>query len=58
MRSFWGASTVLFTSQMYNKMGYQWASSFLAFLALLCCAIPFVFYFFGARIRKHSRFAT
>ena len=29
----------------------------LAFLALACCAIPYVFYFYGARIRKFSRFA-
>jgi MFS family permease len=58
LRSFWGAVTVLFTTQMYHKMGYQWASTFLAFLALACCAIPFLFYFFGARIRRHSRFAA
>ncbi|KAF8247532.1 putative MFS multidrug transporter [Wilcoxina mikolae CBS 423.85] len=58
LRSFWGAVTVLFTSHMYHRMGYQWASCFLAFLALACCAIPFLFYFFGPRIRKHSKFAT
>ncbi|KAF8544745.1 major facilitator superfamily domain-containing protein [Trichophaea hybrida] len=58
LRSFWGAVTVLFTSQMYHRIGYQWASCFLAFLALACCAIPFLFYFFGSRIRKHARFAA
>jgi len=57
LRSFWGASTVLFTEQMYKRLGNQWASSLLAFIALACCAIPFVFYYFGARIRKHSKFA-
>ncbi|KAK5943911.1 Synaptic vesicle transporter SVOP [Knufia obscura] len=57
IRSFWGASVVLFTEQMYDTMGMQWASSFLAFLALLCCLIPYVFYFKGATIRKHSRYA-
>jgi multidrug resistance protein len=57
LRSFWGASTVLFTSQMYKRLGDQWASSLLAFLALACCGIPFVFYFYGATIRKHSKFA-
>lgn len=57
LRSIWGASTVLFTEQMYHTMGDQWASSFLAFLALLCCAIPYVFYFQGAKIRKFSRYA-
>ncbi|EXJ72707.1 uncharacterized protein A1O5_03854 [Cladophialophora psammophila CBS 110553] len=57
IRSFWGASVVLFTVQMYHTLGYQWASSLLAFLALACCAIPYVFYFYGARIRKLSRYA-
>ncbi|KAF1985865.1 MFS general substrate transporter [Aulographum hederae CBS 113979] len=57
LRSFWGASTVLFTGQMYGRLGDQWASSLLAFIALACCAIPFVFYFFGERIRKYSKFA-
>lgn len=57
IRSFWGASVVLFTQQMYSRLGYQWASSLLAFIALACCLIPYIFYFKGAAIRKHSRFA-
>ncbi|CZT10232.1 related to multidrug resistance protein [Rhynchosporium agropyri] len=55
--SFWGAAVVLFTKQMYDRLGHQWASSLLAFISLACCAIPYVFYFYGARIRKKSRFA-
>jgi len=57
IRSFWGASVVLFTQQMYDRLGFQWASSLLAFIALACCLIPYVFYFKGAAIRKHSRYA-
>ncbi|PLB52009.1 putative MFS multidrug transporter [Aspergillus steynii IBT 23096] len=57
LRSMWGASTVLFTEQMYERLGYQWASSLLAFIALACCAIPYVFYFKGESIRRYSRFA-
>ena len=57
LRSFWGAAVVLFTEQMYARLGYQWASSLLAFIALACCAIPFVFYNFGASIRKRSKYA-
>ncbi|OJK00115.1 hypothetical protein ASPACDRAFT_28328 [Aspergillus aculeatus ATCC 16872] len=57
LRSIWGASTVLFTEQMYARLGYQWASSLLAFIALACCAIPYVFYFKGASIRRFSKFA-
>lgn len=57
IRSFWGASVVLFTEQMYAKLGYQWASSLLAFISLACCGIPFLFYFKGAAIRKRSKYA-
>jgi hypothetical protein len=57
LRSFWGAATVLFTAQMYKRLGYQWASSLLAFISLACCAIPFFFYYKGAAIRKRSKFA-
>lgn len=56
-RSFWGAAVVLFTEQMYHRLGYEWAGSLLAFIALACCAIPFVFYFKGAAIRQHSKYA-
>ncbi len=57
LRSFWGAVVVLFTVQMYDRLGYQWAGSLLAFISLACCGIPFLFYFYGAEIRKRSRFA-
>lgn len=57
IRSLWGAGAVLFTNQMYNRLGYQWASTLLAFIGLGCCMIPYVFYFKGAAIRKHSHFA-
>jgi hypothetical protein len=57
IRSFWGAATVLFTEQMYARLGYQWAGSLLAFIALACCVIPYVFYFKGESIRKYSKFA-
>ncbi|KAH6682533.1 major facilitator superfamily domain-containing protein [Halenospora varia] len=57
LRSFWGAAVVLFTGQMYARLGYQWASSLLAFISLACCGIPYVFYFYGAAIRRHSKFA-
>jgi len=57
IRSFWGAGVVLFTSQMYDTLGYQWASSLLAFIALACCAIPYTFFYFGARIRKNAKYA-
>lgn len=57
VRSFGGATVILGTIQQYNAMGLQWASSLLAFVALACCFIPFLFFFFGARIRAKSRYA-
>ncbi|KAF3892091.1 Vitamin B6 transporter bsu1 [Trichophyton interdigitale] len=57
LRSIWGACCVLFTTQMYGRLGDQWASSLIAFLALACCAIPFVFYYKGDSIRRHSKYA-
>ncbi|KAK1990232.1 major facilitator superfamily transporter [Colletotrichum falcatum] len=57
IRSFWGAAVVLFTEQMYDRLGDQWASTLLAFIGLACCAIPFLFWFYGARIRARSKYA-
>ncbi|KAI1376526.1 MFS general substrate transporter [Hypoxylon crocopeplum] len=57
IRSFWGAAVVLFTNQMYDRLGYEWASTLLAFISLACCAIPFLFWVYGERIRQKSRYA-
>lgn len=57
VRSVWGACVPLFTIQMYHRLGLEWASTLMAFIALACCAIPYLFFFFGARIRKHSKYA-
>lgn len=57
LRSMWGASVPLFTVQMYHRLGYEWASSLLAFISLACCGIPYGFFFFGKRIRARSKYA-
>ncbi|KAF7535529.1 hypothetical protein G7054_g5280 [Neopestalotiopsis clavispora] len=57
IRSFWGAGVVLFTIQMYHRLGDQWASSLLGFIGLACCAIPFCFWKWGAQIRRRSKYA-
>ncbi|KAK6460188.1 synaptic vesicle transporter [Scheffersomyces coipomensis] len=57
VRSIWGACVPLFTIQMYHRLGYQWASTLMAFISLACCAIPFLFFIYGARIRTHSKYA-
>ncbi|SCU78220.1 LADA_0A04500g1_1 [Lachancea dasiensis] len=57
VRSIWGGVVPLFTIQMYHRLGYEWASTLMAFIALACCAIPYLFYFFGAKIRQKSKYA-
>ncbi|ODV66687.1 MFS general substrate transporter [Hyphopichia burtonii NRRL Y-1933] len=57
VRSIWGACVPLFTIQMYHRLGDQWATSLMAFISLACCIIPYLFFFFGARIRRHSKYA-
>ncbi|KAL8298293.1 hypothetical protein RB597_006843 [Gaeumannomyces tritici] len=57
IRSFWGAAVVLFTEQMYDRLGDQWASTLIALISVACCAIPFLFWRYGAAIRRRSKFA-
>lgn len=57
VRSVWGAVVPLFTIQMYHRLGDQWATSLMAFISLACCAIPYLFYYFGARVREFSKYA-
>lgn len=51
LRSGGGAAFPLFTTQMYNRLGLQWASWLLAFLGVGMFFIPFGFYFFGSKLR-------
>ncbi|KAK5062781.1 hypothetical protein LTR84_004856 [Exophiala bonariae] len=58
MRSLLASAFPMFTAYMYRRLGIHWASSIPAFLSLACAPLPFIFYFYGARIRKHSWVAT
>uniref|UniRef100_A0A8H7NH13 Major facilitator superfamily (MFS) profile domain-containing protein n=1 Tax=Bionectria ochroleuca TaxID=29856 RepID=A0A8H7NH13_BIOOC len=58
LRSLFGAAFPLFTRQMYNELGNQWASSIPAFLALACVPCPFLFYRYGDRIRMKCEYAS
>lgn len=51
LRSAGGAAFPLFVTQMYHRLGLQWASWLLAFISLAMVAIPFTFYKFGAGLR-------
>jgi len=52
LRSGGGAAFPLFITQMYGRLGLQWASWLLAFIGLGMVLIPYVFYIFGARVRS------
>lgn len=52
-----GAGFPLFSTQMYVKLGNEWASTLLAFLALLLVPIPFIFFYKGEVIRLRSPWA-
>ncbi|KAG8752407.1 hypothetical protein FRC12_011991 [Ceratobasidium sp. 428] len=54
LRSIVGATVPLWVNQMYKGMKPQWASTLLAFLAILAMPIPFIFFHYGDRIRARS----
>ncbi|GLI81698.1 hypothetical protein PoHVEF18_010086 [Penicillium ochrochloron] len=56
-RSMVAASFPLFSRQMFQNMGIQWASTLLGCLALCLVPIPVGFYFFGKKMRMKSKYA-
>jgi hypothetical protein len=58
LRSLFGTAFPLFTTQMYEKLGNQWASSIPAFLSLCCLPFPFLFYKYGPKIRSKCKYAS
>ncbi|PVH92613.1 MFS transporter [Periconia macrospinosa] len=57
-RSYFAAAFPLFGVQMYNRLGYPWATSLLAFLALAMAPFPILFFRYGRKLRGNSRFAS
>lgn len=51
------ASFPLFSRQMFENMGIQWASTLLGCVAACLVPIPIAFYFYGKRLRMKSKFA-
>lgn len=47
----------LFSVQMFQKLGVQWAASLLGFLSLALAIIPFVCYRWGAALRRRSAYS-
>ncbi|GAA5972770.1 hypothetical protein JCM11641_003013, partial [Rhodosporidiobolus odoratus] len=56
-RNFCAAAFPLFTTQMYNGMGYQWASFLAAIVGLTLATVPWLLFFKGPSIRARSQFA-
>ena len=57
VRSAFGAGFPMFGQQMYEKLNPRWATTVLAFIALVMMPIPFVFYKFGSKLRAMSKSA-
>lgn len=58
VRCMFAGAFPLFGDQMYKRLGYQWASSLLAFLALAMMPFPYLFFRYGKVLRAKSRFAS
>ncbi|KAE8155095.1 major facilitator superfamily domain-containing protein [Aspergillus avenaceus] len=56
-RSLVASSFPLFSRQMFNNMGIQWASTLLGCVAAVLVPIPVIFYFYGKNLRAKSKFA-
>ncbi|KAK9330066.1 major facilitator superfamily domain-containing protein [Lipomyces starkeyi] len=56
LRYLMAAGFPLFTIQMYEKMGIDWATSFYAFVALAMLPVPWALGRYGARLRTGSRY--
>jgi hypothetical protein len=57
VRNIVGAGFPLFASQMYARLGNEWASTLLAFLSLLFVPIPIWWFYKGESLRLKSPFA-
>ncbi|KXN83916.1 hypothetical protein AN958_00996, partial [Leucoagaricus sp. SymC.cos] len=57
VRSLCGAGFPLFAGSMYRKLGSQWASTLLGFIAPVMVPIPFVFKKYGPWLRSKSHYA-
>lgn len=56
-RSACGASAPLFTNQMFSALDIGGGGSLIGGVAALLAVIPFLFYKYGSRIRRSSKYA-
>ncbi|GAK61808.1 uncharacterized protein PAN0_001c0001 [Moesziomyces antarcticus] len=58
LRSLFGAGFPLFGSQMMVNLGLQWANTVIGLIGVALLPIPILFYIYGKRLRRSSKFAT
>ncbi|KAJ9480091.1 putative drug/proton antiporter YHK8 (putative) [Pseudozyma hubeiensis] len=56
-RDFLAGISAMYSTPLYNRLGLEWASTLLAFLAILVAIPAYVFYWKGPQIRERSKFA-
>ncbi|KZV74466.1 MFS general substrate transporter [Peniophora sp. CONT] len=56
-RNIMGFAFPLFTTQMFNTLGYHWGNTLFACIAVLMIPVPFILYRFGPLIRSKSTFS-
>ena len=57
IRSLAGAGFPMFAQAMYGNLGVPWATSLLGFLAIAMAPVPVLFYIYGDKIRRMSKFS-
>ena len=57
IRSLAGAGFPMFATAMYHTLGVAWATSLLGFLNVAFLPVPILFFKFGAKIRKMSKYS-
>jgi hypothetical protein len=58
LRYTFGAAFPLFTLQMYERLGTDWATSLLGFITIALMPIPWVLFKYGHSIRGRSKYDT
>ncbi|KAF7193801.1 Citrinin biosynthesis cluster MFS transporter mrr1 [Pseudocercospora fuligena] len=56
-RSWVGAGFPMFATPMFKNLGVPWAMSLLGFLCVAMIPVPILYYIYGERIRKLSRYS-
>lgn len=55
LRNMSGMAFPLFTTHMFNVLGYKWANTLFGLLGVLMIPIPFTLFFYGPKIRSKSK---